>query len=121
MDNYSDNFVKMSAPNENSLSSISDFEITSETNLEIDPNRLIYDLKELNAIPTKMFFAKRDHIRYGYRANPNMTICKCSKTLFMTHCETGNVWTHLLSGLYFCYHLALLINNEYPYTKFETE
>ena len=76
---------------------------------KIDPDRLIYDLKELKPILKQIFFYRRDHIKYGYRANPDMTIGKCTKTIFMCHCETGNIWTHLLAALYFVVHLILLI------------
>merc|ERR1712176_1735943 len=37
-----------------------------------------------------------------------MNVCMCTKTIFMSHCETGNIWTHLLPALYFLYHLLLL-------------
>jgi adiponectin receptor len=82
---------------------------------------LIYDLKELKPLMKQMYFSKREFIRYGYRAHPNMTWGMCSKTLFMCHCETGNVWTHLLSAFYFMYQLMLLINKQGVYSEFETE
>lgn len=75
----------------------------------MDPDRLIYDLKEIKPILSRVFFYKREFIRYGYRANPDMTFGKCTKTLVMCHCETGNIWSHLLAGIYFAVHLMLLI------------
>lgn len=59
-----------------------------------------------------------------------MTYSMCSKTLIKCHCETGNIWSHLLSALYFMYHLILLLNvktsseqkesSHNPYSKFKT-
>jgi len=78
---------------------------------QLDPNRFIYDLEDLKPILKQIYFCHRDYIKFGYRANPNMTIGMCTKSLFMCHCETGSVWTHLLSGVYFIYHLILLIHS----------
>ena len=33
----------------------------------------------------------------------------CCKSIFMYHCETSNIWTHLLTTIYFWYHLILLM------------
>ena len=95
-------------------SSGSDDEEMSETEInslisKIDPNRLIYDLKELKPLQKLMFFYKRDYIKYGYRANPDMTVTKCTKSIFMCHCETGNIWTHMGAALYFAIQLILII------------
>ena len=38
-----------------------------------------------------------------------MNVGKCTKTLFMCHCETGNIWTHAISSVYFIYHLIMII------------
>ena len=76
---------------------------------EIDLTKYIYDLKELKPVMKQMYFSKREFIRYGYRAHPNMTFGMCTKTLVMCHCETGNVWSHLLSAVYFIYQLVLVV------------
>ena len=76
---------------------------------EIDLSKYIYDLKELKPVMKQMYFSKREFIRYGYRAHPNMTFGMCTKTLVMCHCETGNVWSHLLSAIYFIYQLVLVV------------
>ena len=77
----------------------------------IDAKKIIYDLKELKPILKEIYFCKREFIKYGYRANPNMTACMCLKTMFMCHCESGSVWTHLLSALYFVYHFTMIIHS----------
>ena len=38
-----------------------------------------------------------------------MTFTKCTKTIVMCHCETGNIWSHLIAAIYFVVHLSLLI------------
>lgn len=68
----------------------------------------MYDLKEVQPHRDKMYIAQRDYIIYGYRSHPNMNWCLCSSTLFMIHCETFNVWTHLLSAIYFAWQLVLV-------------
>lgn len=88
---------------------------------ELDPNRLIYDLKELKPLMKKMYYSRREFIRYGYRAHPNMTWGMCTSTLVKCHCETGNIWTHLLSAFYFVIQMALLVNKVGPYDQFATE
>ena len=88
---------------------------------EINLAKFIYDLKELKPVMSHMYFSKREFIRYGYRAHPNMTFDMCSKTLLMCHCETGNVWSHLLSAIYFIYQLVLIIKGTGPYSEFGTE
>jgi predicted membrane channel-forming protein YqfA (hemolysin III family) len=56
-----------------------------------------------------MYYYKRDYIKYGYRSNPHMTVKKCTKTIFMCHCETGNIWTHIAASIYFLVHLILIL------------
>ena len=65
-----------------------------------NPSKIIYTLKELRK-KDNLFFVKRDYIRYGYRAHENMTFGMCTKTVCQVHNETGNVFTHLLPGIYF--------------------
>ena len=67
----------------------------------IDPNKYIYDLKEAEALG--LYVNKRDYVNYGYRANPNMTVRYSLLSVFMYHCETGNIWSHFLPALYFAY------------------
>jgi hypothetical protein len=64
-------------------------------------NKLIYDKEELKSTKKKLFYAKRKYIRYGYRANPDMTIGKATKTIVMCHCETMSIWTHFTPAMYF--------------------
>lgn len=93
---------------------------------EIDQNKVIYDLHELKPFSRQgLFFLKRDHIRFGYRANPDMTFVKCTRTMAQCHCETGNIWTHFVVAIYFIYHLCLIFNHgispENPYNRFKEE
>ena len=67
----------------------------------MDINRIIYDLKDLKKLKNKLYFVKYDFIKYGYRAHPKMTWGMCSKTMFMCHCETSNIYSHFLPALYF--------------------
>ena len=84
---------------------------------KIDRSKIIYDLKELKPLLKYLYYSHRDFVRYGYRAHPEMTWTLCSKTLFMCHCETGNVWTHLLSALYFIFELVRILIGCEPYDK----
>ena len=68
---------------------------------KLDINKLIYKKSELKLLKDKLHYAKRKYIKYGYRANPNMTLGKATKTVVMCHCETMNIWTHLITALYF--------------------
>lgn len=81
--------------------------------------KIIYDLKELRPLKKLLYFSKREFVRYGYRANPEMSIKLCAKTLFMCHCETGNVWSHLLSALYFIYQLLKIVTRMKPFDQLE--
>jgi len=74
---------------------------------EVDPDRVVYDLYELKRMPKELFYCRRKYIRFGYISNPNMTLGKCTSTLLMCHCESGNIWTHLIPGLYFIAHLVM--------------
>lgn len=38
----------------------------------IDPKRIIYDLHEVELL--NLYTQKRDYIKFGYRANPNMSV-----------------------------------------------
>lgn len=64
------------------------------------------DLKPLNK---RLFYAKRKYVKFGYRANPDMTIGLATKTVLMCHCETLNIWTHFLPALYFTAQLVLIL------------
>ena len=74
---------------------------------EIDMERLVYDLEEVEYLD--LYTQKRDYIRFGYRAHPAMTVKLSLKTMFMCHCETGNIWTHGLPAIYFIMHLLMLL------------
>ena len=78
----------------------------SDDRCNIDPNRIIYDLHEVEFL--KLYTQKRDYIKFGYRANPNMTVKLSMKSMFMCHCETGNIWTHFIPALYFISHLLMI-------------
>ena len=56
-----------------------------------------------------VFYVRIKHIKYGYRTCEHMTTGKCVRSLFMVHNETFNVWTHLISGIYYLYQLYLII------------
>ena len=64
-----------------------------------------------------MYYYVRRHINFGIRANPNMTTEMCSKSIFMCHCETANIWTHLLTTLYFGWYLTLLTIRVYDFNN----
>ena len=64
-------------------------------------DKLIYKKEELKLLKQRLFYAKRKYIKYGYRANPDMTFGKATKTMVMCHCETMNIWTHLIPAFYF--------------------
>ena len=69
---------------------------------KINPNRIIYSLRKLKKIKS-LFYVKQAYLKWGYRANPNMSICMCTKTAFMVHNETFNFWTHVVGALYYIY------------------
>jgi len=72
-----------------------------------DNSRMIYDLDELEH--QDIYYYARRYINFGIRANRSMNMKMCSKSIFMCHCETSNIWTHLLTTIYFVYHLTLMI------------
>lgn len=76
---------------------------------KVTEDRIIYSLKELEPFKDKIYYYLREHIIWGYRAHPKMTWSKCSSTVCMVHCETFNIWTHLLASLYFIYQLIVLL------------
>lgn len=59
------------------------------------------------------YFQHNEYIRKGYRLNCN-TILKASKSLFMIHNESVNIWSHLLGAILFifliCY-TSIFISN----------
>ena len=71
----------------------------------------IMDLKQIKYItdppsqkpPKKsLHFCPRNHINFGYRVTTNnSTISKCTSTIIQCHCETTNIWSHLLATMYF--------------------
>jgi len=79
---------------------------------------MIFTLDELTAAK-KLFFIPKLFITEGYRANENFTFCKCSKTLFMVHNETANIWSHLLPGFYFCVELILCATKQSVYREMQ--
>jgi len=65
---------------------------------------------------------RREYIHRGYRSK--YSICLCLRSLFSLHNETGNIWTHLIGGMYFIYHISLFVPDilgtqasDYPYTE----
>ena len=73
-------------------------------------DKMVFDLKELNHMHDPPYFLYREYIAYGYRAHPNMNAMMCTKSMFTCHCETTNIWTHLLPALYFLAQLILAYN-----------
>ncbi|KAL0478287.1 adiponectin receptor [Acrasis kona] len=51
------------------------------------------------------------HALVGYRKMPVQSLSKCFWSSLTIHNDTGNIWTHLLPGLYFLY-LAASTNRE---------
>jgi len=62
---------------------------------------MIYDLVELKDM--NLYYYVRRYINFGIRAHAKMDMKMCSKSIFMCHCETANIWTHLLTTIYFLY------------------
>ena len=50
-----------------------------------------------------------------------MTFDKCTKTIFMCHCETSNIWTHLITALYFLYQTVFLISSIFEFEILENK
>lgn len=67
----------------------------------------VYDVQTLKH--HKMFYVHRDYITVGYRACPNMTVSKCTRSLFQLHNETTNVWSHLIPAIYFTHRFVTLL------------
>jgi len=65
------------------------------------------------------FYVRKKYIKHGYRAHPHMTFEKCTKSIFMLHNETFNIWSHLLCAFFYLYQLLLLSVNSTPYSQFE--
>ncbi|TNV76693.1 hypothetical protein FGO68_gene1561 [Halteria grandinella] len=77
-----------------------------------DGSRFIHSLRGVKKMKD-VFYVRKRHIKHGYRAHECMTVGKCSKSLFMLHNETFNVWTHLLCGLYYIYHSEFKLQSSY--------
>ena len=69
---------------------------------QCDKTKFIHSLRGVKKLKD-VFYVKKKHIKYGYRAHEKMTFGKCTKSLMMLHNETFNVWTHLICGLYYIY------------------
>lgn len=46
-------------------------------------------------------YLRRDHIHTHYRAFYSLAMC--ARSLFSVHNDTGNVWTHLIGGIFFIF------------------
>ena len=106
--------------NENAPSKVIErtFDVTVES---LDPSThssssnsdLIYDLDELEKKETMgepvPYYYMRRYIHFGYRASFNMTMRKATASIFMMHCETSNIWTHLLATIYFIVNLCMIL------------
>ena len=111
----------MSSDSEEGEDAIGDIESCKhEAPANTDPDKLIYTLRELKR-NKHLFFVKRDFIRYGYRAHEDMNFKRCTSTMCMVHNETMNVYSHLIPGLYFLYHLVLILTHSGPYSVFTTQ
>ena len=73
-----------------------------------DTNRFIHSLRSVKTLKD-VFYVRKKYIKHGYRAHKVMTYGKLTKSLFMLHNETFNIWSHLLCGLYYLYNLFLII------------
>jgi len=89
--------------------------LSKEGQLEqsLGDEQFIYDLDELKGLcedtgKTCPYYSERKYINFGYRASNEMTMNKCTRSVFMMHCETTNIWTHLLATLYFITLLILI-------------
>ena len=67
-----------------------------------DDSKFIHSLRGLKKLKDT-FFERKRYIKLGYRAHQNLTVGKCTKSLFMLHNETFNTWSHLLCGVYYLY------------------
>lgn len=78
---------------------------TKEQVMMPDSKRVIYDLQELHDMPVRVrpFFSQRQFVHFGYRAHVNMTFCRCTSTILNLHCETGSIWSHLASAVYWAF------------------
>ena len=50
-----------------------------------------------------------------------MTFCKCSATILNVHCETGSIWSHFASAVYWAYQLYSIITDKAPYDELESQ
>ncbi len=80
-------------------------------------SRFIYPLRTVKTLKD-VFYVRKKYIKHGYRAHHAMTYATCTRSLFMLHNETANIWTHLLCGIYYLYNLYLIIENESYYKEF---
>jgi adiponectin receptor len=114
-DNHSED---SSSENEDIPLSVLPSDLESPTTSDIfDEYKLLYTYKELKQ--SKLFFVKRDHIKYHYRAHPQMTASMCLQSLFTLHNETMNVLSHLIPGLYFLAHLVCIVSKSHCYSVFK--
>ena len=58
-----------------------------------------------------LWFCKRDHILYNYRAHENMTTWMCLKSFFYLHNETMSILSHFLPGIYFSVQLYWIVTD----------
>ena len=77
----------------------------------VDPNKGIFDRVELETAPelADLYWTDRKYINFGFRAAPEMTMGRCFGSVGEMHCETTNIWTHLLGMIYFMVLLGFML------------
>lgn len=68
-----------------------------------DLNKGIFDRKELEEESelAHLYWVDRKYINFGFRAHPKMEMSMCMKSMFKGHCETTNIWSHIIALVYF--------------------
>jgi predicted membrane channel-forming protein YqfA (hemolysin III family) len=66
-------------------------------------NKGIFDRAELEDDPelADLDWVDRKYINFGFRAHPQMRMGMCVASLVEQHCETTNIWSHVLALVYF--------------------
>ena len=74
-------------------------------------DQFIFDREQLEEDPelADYFWADRSSINFGFRASPDMTTDKAAVSIFMPHCETTNIWTHIIALIYFATLFRLML------------
>jgi predicted membrane channel-forming protein YqfA (hemolysin III family) len=71
----------------------------------------IFDRVQLEGDPklVDLYWVDRKFINFGFRAHPEMRTGMCVASLFKQHCETTNIWSHILAFIYFCVLFCLML------------